>query len=212
MSAQDNRCPDCRAKNPATAVTCEACGAALSFTMPIARRNPRVDPPPAPTDQAQGADEATHPVKRPNPAFRTKRIKFEPEESDEIIIGIPRLEGDLILQETQTEMEFRVSSDLLKVGALVGRHDSSQDHTPTVDLEQVGGHQAGVSRFHATLFWQHNLLHVVDHNSTNGTFLNARLLVPEQKVIIRDGDTIGFGRVEMKVRFERKFPQKRTLS
>ena len=61
----------------------------------------------------------------------------------------------------------------------------------------------GVSRRHATISYRDNWLILIDHNSTNGTFLNGHRLVPEQPRVIRDKDTIRVGGIILHVAYEK---------
>jgi pSer/pThr/pTyr-binding forkhead associated (FHA) protein len=60
--------------------------------------------------------------------------------------------------------------------------------------------EPGVSRRHASLHWRVNGWYLLDHRSTNGTFLNgSRLDAPTR---LADGDEIRLGR-RVRLRFER---------
>ena len=58
-----------------------------------------------------------------------------------------------------------------------------------------------ISRRHARIDRQGNRFEVVDLESTNGTFVNGRRLPPHQAYILRDGDELRLGQVQLTVVF-----------
>ena len=80
---------------------------------------------------------------------------------------------------------------------IIGRADSTEGYTPTIDLSQHGGRDAGVSRRHAVIFAAENGLFIRDLESTNGTYLNGLSLKPNQPYQLRDGDQIDVGHLHM---------------
>jgi hypothetical protein len=94
------------------------------------------------------------------------------------------------------EVELEEGTDIL-----VGRHDPSMMTIPAVDLTQHRAAEFGVSRRHAMLTYQEEILKVTDLDSANHTFLNGRMLVPYQARILRDGDELRFGHLIMTVQF-----------
>lgn len=73
--------------------------------------------------------------------------------------------------------------------------------------EQLAGHPT-VSRRHATLrVTSSGRLHVIDHNSSNGTFKNDRRIEANIPVELRDRDTVSFStRLRLAVRIESERP------
>ncbi len=73
--------------------------------------------------------------------------------------------------------------------------------------EQLAGHPT-VSRRHATLrVTSSGRLHVIDHNSSNGTFKNDRRIEANIPVELRDRDTVSFStRLRLAVRIESENP------
>jgi hypothetical protein len=77
-----------------------------------------------------------------------------------------------------------------------------RQNIPTgLDLTNFGGIEKGVSRIHAALRRGDGLLLLVDLDSTNGTFLNDQLLIPNQPRLLRSGDKIRLGQLTMHIYF-----------
>lgn len=70
-----------------------------------------------------------------------------------------------------------------------------------VDLTPYGGMEQGVSRQHAMFHYLGDDLVIVDMNSSNGTYVNEKKLVPQQVCILKHGDEICFGKLDCKVYF-----------
>jgi len=71
-----------------------------------------------------------------------------------------------------------------------------------VDLSQYGGLEMGVSRRHA---WVRKTVigyEIVDLNSTNGTWLNEKRLVPNKTYPLKSGDQIRLGQMLLIVLFK----------
>ena len=87
---------------------------------------------------------------------------------------------------------------------VVGRFIEGDDpDIPMLDLTPFDGYQNGVSRRHATISQQANLLYIEDHGSTNGTRINGFQLTPRRKYRLRDGDEVEFSRLNTIFRFVR---------
>ena len=71
----------------------------------------------------------------------------------------------------------------------------------TVDLSAFGAEGMGVSRLHIRIRRKGILLYVADLDSTNGTHLNGRKLIPDGDRVLRDGDELYLGRLCIRVRF-----------
>jgi hypothetical protein len=82
---------------------------------------------------------------------------------------------------------------LTKDNVLIGRAKPGVTPVPDVDLVPHGGDQMGVSRQHARIVRGSDGWGVEDLKSTNGTFLNGKLVPPGQQVRIRTGDIVRFG-------------------
>ena len=80
-----------------------------------------------------------------------------------------------------------------KEEVLIGRGKSEAAPQPDVDLGTHGGGQGGVSRHHARMSHGPDGWMLEDMDSTNGTFLNGKHLLPGIRVRVRSGDVIRFG-------------------
>jgi hypothetical protein len=96
--------------------------------------------------------------------------------------------------DTPTAVGLEVSSPLT-----VGRSDPDSGFRPQLDLTAYGGLDAGISRKHAKLFVFDKSLYIQDCHSTNGTRINDFLIKPDLPYCLKDGDTIEFGRLQMKL-------------
>jgi hypothetical protein len=81
----------------------------------------------------------------------------------------------------------------------VGRLDRSAGVFPEIDLENDGGHNAGVSRRHVRILRQPDGYYVEDLGSINGTFLNRRRLSPGAPAELKDGDELRLGNIVLRV-------------
>jgi hypothetical protein len=59
-------------------------------------------------------------------------------------------------------------------------------------------HDKSVSRMHAKIFRQHNNeeIWIQDLNSTNGTYINGKRLMPNETAVLKENDEISFGNCE----------------
>lgn len=85
---------------------------------------------------------------------------------------------------------------------VVGRYEPSDD-LPTVDLEEFGGAQLGVSRRHAVIERGDDGFKIFDTNSKNGSWLNGIPLEPLVPHFLRSGDEIRLGQMNIHVYFNR---------
>jgi len=141
------------------------------------------------------------------PSVRTRTLALEEEEKD--------LPEPIKIDLTSSSSHFSLNADLLvrltsasrplmlKVEKLltVGRLDSTTKVTPDLDLTPFGANEKGVSRMHATLHRNGESLLIVDMNSANGTYVNGTRLQSGQPRILRDGDEIRLGKLEMRLYF-----------
>ncbi len=89
-------------------------------------------------------------------------------------------------------------SETITVGRLSG---IASDIVPDVDLSAYNAGELGVSRQHIRLRRKGTLIYVADLNSTNGTLLNGRRLIPEGERLIRSGDELRLGHLKVRVKF-----------
>ena len=85
---------------------------------------------------------------------------------------------------------------------IIGRIDAAATAAPPdVDLTPFGGADLGVSRQHIELTWKNDLVYIVDMGSTNGTLLNGQRLMSGIMRLLRDGDDLMIGHLQVRVRF-----------
>lgn len=88
---------------------------------------------------------------------------------------------------------------------VLGRQDEgSPPQAMLLDTSPLGGIELGVSRHHASILLNDDTtLQLIDHNSSNGTFLNGQRLTPGQARMLRDGDQIRIARLVLNIHFQR---------
>lgn len=86
-------------------------------------------------------------------------------------------------------------------GIILGRFNLRTGYRPDVDLAGVGGQEAGVSRQHAVIEVTEGIPRIIDLNSRNHTWLNGLRLAPHLPYILREGDRLRLGRLEVAVAF-----------
>ena len=89
--------------------------------------------------------------------------------------------------------EFPMAPKSLPVG--IGRLKDSPENSKTIDLSNFNAYDSSVSRSHARLERAGTRLFVRDLNSTNGTRINGKRIIPMNVHEIHHGDKIGFGRL-----------------
>jgi len=87
---------------------------------------------------------------------------------------------------------------------VLGRSDEDDPtHRPDVDFLSCNALRNGISRSHAMIETSNNNeIHLIDLDSRNGTFLNDEQLIPNQAVMIKDGDQVQLGRLKMTIHME----------
>ncbi len=82
---------------------------------------------------------------------------------------------------------------------LVGRLDAAHGIFPELDLTTDGGLEQGVSRRHARIYTRDGECFIEDLDSTNGTFLNGERLTAYLPYVFRNGDSLMFGTMRLKI-------------
>jgi pSer/pThr/pTyr-binding forkhead associated (FHA) protein len=88
-------------------------------------------------------------------------------------------------------------------GLVIGRGGDDDPKQPDVDLNPVGGKDAGVSRLHARLTFTDDTLFIEDMNSTNGTRINGFELVGGESYRLTAGDEVELGSLRLTLRLTR---------
>jgi CheY-like chemotaxis protein/ribosomal protein L40E len=71
----------------------------------------------------------------------------------------------------------------------------------TIDLSQFDAHKLGVSRRHLRVQQKDGAVYITDLGSTNGTYLNDRPVTAHAARLIRNGDVVRLGSLEIQVEF-----------
>jgi FHA domain len=89
----------------------------------------------------------------------------------------------------------------IKEMVVIGRRVDDAEDQPDINLLETFTKLEGISRRHLRIRRNGQIFHVSDLNSTNGTYLNGRRLLPHGERIVRDGDELKIARAPMRVRF-----------
>ncbi|MGB8691182.1 MAG: FHA domain-containing protein [Microcoleus sp.] len=94
---------------------------------------------------------------------------------------------------------------LNQMRSVIGRSDAPMS-IADIDLTECKiDNKSAISRRHAVIEWVEGKLQVIDLDSTNGTFLNGKQLLPaapkqpSNPEIIKSGDIIKLGNIELEV-------------
>lgn len=81
----------------------------------------------------------------------------------------------------------------------LGRAIEGQSIIPDLDLTPYNGYEKGVSRLHASIKIEEDLVTVTDMGSANGTWVNGSRLLPNQSQTIAHGDLLTLGKLQTQV-------------
>lgn len=170
-------CSVCKRKNESSARFCVYCGSSLENTLV----GPAATEPMKPGDMPE-----THVP--PLISLETiQRALKPPREGIAIYV-----ENYAVPAEVQTEKEF-----------ILGRKMADVADEVITDLVPFGAVENGVSRRHAKVRRANGGYEVIDLESTNGTWLNYKLLLPNQPYPLQSGGQIRLGRLQLVVMFQR---------
>lgn len=82
---------------------------------------------------------------------------------------------------------------------VIGRYDKKSNNFVQVDLDKFDARKNGISRLHARLMHIGEQWMIEDLQSSNGTRINGRKLIPGQRYVVRNGDQIQFGGLAVQV-------------
>lgn len=88
-------------------------------------------------------------------------------------------------------------------GHVIGRSDARSTFVPDVDLVIYSALERGVSRRHATFVRNEGILHVIDLNSVNGTFINGNRLQADVPYPLHNGDLLKLGDLSLAISAQR---------
>ena len=84
----------------------------------------------------------------------------------------------------------------------LGRISESQPIMPDIDLTPFQAYASGVSRLHAVIKRERDLVRVMDLGSSNGTYLNGKRLQPNTSQILSHGDMLSLGKLKIQILLE----------
>lgn len=84
-------------------------------------------------------------------------------------------------------------------GYVLGRSDTNSHYLPDVDLAACDALNKGVSRRHAALVAFQGIIHIIDLNSVNGTFVNGERLPANEPYALTAGDQIQLGTLSIRL-------------
>jgi len=91
---------------------------------------------------------------------------------------------------------FRIDAPAAE-GYILGRSDGNSTYRPDIDLVACNALEKGVSRRHAALVRYEGLIHILDLNSVNGTFLNGDRLQPDVPYPLHHDDDLRLGTLKI---------------
>jgi hypothetical protein len=199
-------CPQCGTQNLPGMAYCEHCGAPLE--QEAAQPHEAVDPVAAAAsaqaqsilDSLNASDQAPAQSAAPAEAAPAEAAPTEaPEEQPaaEQPAAAPSAQAPALSLVFPDGSSFAVSADVTNVG----RSDVAQNWHPELDLIPFGGGapDLGVSRHQALIQRDGTNFSIIDVGSTNGTFVNGKVLAYNKPVELHDGDAIAFGAFNAKV-------------
>jgi pSer/pThr/pTyr-binding forkhead associated (FHA) protein len=86
----------------------------------------------------------------------------------------------------------------------IGRVDPTTTIFPEIDLTDEGAPAKSVSRRHARILKQDNMVKLEDMGSVNGTFINGTRLDPYMPEGLRDGDMLQLGKISIEVKIRQR--------
>ncbi len=163
-------CPSCGRKHRPGTLFCSECGVYLPTGGPL-----RTEPLP----------EEELPISRANP------WASEPVEEAGEIAPV-----SLCIKVLSTDRQIQLPAT---AEVHIGRLDAAHGIFPDLDLTPDGGLDGGVSRRHCKIHRRGSSYLVEDVGSANGTFLDGQRLTPYLPHVLKDGDALQLGRIELEV-------------
>ncbi|MGD0611325.1 MAG: FHA domain-containing protein [Anaerolineales bacterium] len=169
-------CPVCGQKNELSAATCRNCGSPLEAGPVGPTTTKRVT-------GRRGIPEQLLQAPTPSAQKQAKPPK------DGISFYVEGYEAPI---DIRRDAEF-----------ILGRKVTGALAETLVDLNPFGGYEKGVSRRHAMIRRKGDGYEILDMGSTNGTWLNQYLLLPDKPYPLKSGTQIRLGRLSLLVLFEK---------
>jgi len=144
-------------------------------------------------DLGRDAQKAMHQPSTPLPTPMTSVPHGTQDFSDTMVLrfDISEATAPLIVDTISPEMVF-------------GRSDTATAFMPVIDLTRYGAYRLGLSRRHAILRRQGNLLYLMDLGGRNGTALNGHRLDANQSCLLSSGDEITLGNLRLRVTYQKR--------
>jgi pSer/pThr/pTyr-binding forkhead associated (FHA) protein len=170
------KCPFCQTSHVANTIFCSECGSYLL------------------EDNQRQTD--------PLDTGEMHRVKDTSDEADASHSASPTTQPVTVrLKIGSGKREVEVSLDKV---IHIGRMDPSSTVFPEVDLTDEGTASKSVSRRHARILRQNNVVVLEDLGSVNGTFVNGRRLDAYLPKPLNNGDVLQLGRVSIEVKIQRQ--------
>lgn len=143
-----------------------------------------------PTGNRDPEDSDTYEIERGSDIEEAAQRQTDPLDTE-----MPRKLRFVVLD---TNDMFDVSIRLYMV---IGRKTNPRDRKVDIDLTPFAKRDHGVSRYHSYIQVVDSRITITDFNSTNGTYINGKLLKASTPYRLRHGDQIRLGNLELKVLF-----------
>jgi hypothetical protein len=118
--------------------------------------------------------------------------------------GTQEFTETMVLRFDVSESTAPLIVDTIVAEMVLGRGDSATAYTPEIDLTRYGAYRLGLSRRHAIIRCQGNMLYLMDLGGRNGTALNGHRLDANQNCLLSSGDEITLGNLRMRVTYQKR--------
>ncbi len=110
-------------------------------------------------------------------------------------------DSTLVLRALQQKRSFQLTAEQLAPEPVIGRNTPGHSVRAELDLSKCEAEALGVSRQHSRLNYdtEHKVVKIKDLNSQNGTYINGQKLRPGEIRVIRHGDKLRLGKLELGV-------------
>lgn len=118
--------------------------------------------------------------------------------------GTQEFTDTMVLRFDVSEATSPLIVDTITPEMVFGRSDTATSFVPEIDLTRYGAYRLGLSRRHAILRRQGNLLYLMDMGGRNGTALNGHRLDVNQSCLLSSGDEITLGNLRIRVTYQKR--------
>jgi hypothetical protein len=192
----NNKCPTCGLVNRVGVLVCENCGTSLlsgATSVPSTRSLQDKSgtgqlPPDKVPDALLDIDKLPLTTLRIDPKPVIEAVQASISDDTMVRLEIPGAPNPILIYP--------------KKDVMVGRKDVTTGTSPEVDLTPFAGYRMGVSRRHAVFRMSNHRIEVMDLGSSNGSRLNGVLMQAHQPYMLRDGDALMLGKLEVRVSFQ----------